>query len=57
MSAQPTTTLTVDASELELLLTATQELLVGSDRHGQSIDRLQRIIAKLQAAERDLSRS
>ena len=54
MSAQPTATLTVDADELKLLLTATRELLFGIDRHGHSIDRLHRIIAKLQAAERDL---
>ncbi len=54
MSAKPTTTLTVDADELKLLLTATQELLAGADRHGHSIDRLYGMIAKLQAAERDL---
>ena len=57
MSTEPTTTLTVDADELKLLLVATEELLSGADRHGYSIDRLQRIIAKLQAAERDLGQA
>ena len=57
MSAEPTTTLTVDPDELKLLLTATHELLAGANRHGYSIDRLHRIIAKLQAAERDLGQA
>ena len=57
MSAKPTTTLTVDADELKLGLTAAHELLSGADRHGYSIDRLHWIIAKLQAAERDLGQA
>ena len=57
MSDKPTTTLTVDADELQLLLTATQELLSGADRHGHSIDRLHRVITKLQTAEWDLGQA
>ena len=57
MSDKPTTTLTVDADELQLLLTATQELLSGADRHGHSIDRLHRVITKLHTAEWDLGQA